>query len=141
MRTPLVHQRRDNMEQGLKEYFAKLSKNFWQPNNNPKIKYELGYRDELPGNDMSWLFKFFQRPYQPEEDDIVFSLSFYRFYKDLLEDEPDMIDFIKTIPFSYHKILIDKCSDAYEALTIIAKAIENDWAKYELINYFSLSRN
>lgn len=128
------------MEQQLKEYFAKLSKNFWQENNNPKIKYELGYRDQNE-QEIGWFIKMINRPIQPEENDLIFSLNFYRFYKQLTDDEPEMLDFIKLIPFSYHRMLIEKCADAYDALTIIAKAIENDWSKIELINYFSLSRN
>lgn len=128
------------MEQQLLEYFAKLSKNFWQPGKNPKIKYELGYREQF-NTDMSWFFNAFQKPYQPEESDIAFSVNFYRFYRQLIDDEPQMLDFLKLIPFSYHRIIIQKCGDAYDALTVIAKAIENDWTKNELVNYFSLSRN
>ena len=129
------------MEQELKEYFAKLSRNFWQPGNNRKIKHELGYDKEPDVGDMSWFFRVVCSSRQPEENDIAFSLSFYRFYNQLLEDEPSLRDFLQVIPFSYHRLLIEKCSDAYDALTIIAKAIENDWTKNELINYFSLSRN
>ena len=129
------------MDQGLKEYFAKLSQKFWQPENNPKIKYELGYKQEKDFGDMAWFFSVFQKPFQPESQDLAFSVNFYRFYNQLLEDEPSMHDFISLVPFSYHKVLIEKCSDAYDALTIIAKAIENDWSRFELINYFFVSRN
>ena len=129
------------MEEGLKEYFAKLRTNFWQPGKNPKIKYELGYRENKDFGDMAWFFNVFEKPFQPESLDLAFSLNFYRFYNHLLEDEPSMHDFISLLPFSYHRVIIEKCSDAYEALNIIAKAIENDWSRLELINYFSLSRN
>ena len=86
-------------------------------------------------------FSFFEKPYQQEASDLVFSLNFYRFYNKLFEDEPSMKDFVSLLPFSYHRVIIEKCSDAYDALQIIAKTIENDWTKVELINYFSMTRN
>ena len=129
------------MDEGLKEYFAKLEHNFWQPGKNPKIKYELGYKEDKDIGDMAWFFSVFQKPFQPESLDLAFSVNFYRFYNELLKDEPSMQDFISLIPFSYHKVIIEKCSDAYEALAIIEKIIENDWSKIELINYFSALRN
>ena len=129
------------MEQELKEYFAKLSKNFWQPGNNLKIKHELGYDEEPDVGDMSWFFRVFNRPHQPEEKDLIFTLNFYRFYQQLLDDEPSMIDFLRVIPLSYHKLLIEKCADAYDALTIMPFVIEKDWTKEELQNYFEVNRN
>ena len=93
------------MEQKLKEYFAKLSKDFWQPSNNPNIKSELGFNKYCEGEDMSWLDRFFYPPHQKEAKDPVFSLSFYRFYKELLEEEPSMQQVLQVIPFSYHEIL------------------------------------
>ena len=124
------------MEQQLKEYFAKLSKNFWQPDSNPKIKYELGYLEEPEGNDMSWFFRVLCPPHQPEEKDPVFCLNFYRFYNKLLEDEPTISEILQVIPYSYHELIIKNCMDPYEALRIIAFVIEHDWSKEELNSYF-----
>ena len=129
------------MEKGLKEYFAKLSKNFWQPGNNLKIKHEKGYNIEPDENDMSWFFKHFEKPKRIEAVNLAFSIDFYNFYHDLLEDEPSMRDFISILPFSYHKLLIKNCADAYDALTIIIRVIENDWSFLELKDYFDRKIN
>ena len=128
------------MEQQLKEYFAKLSKDFWQPGNNPNIKVELGYGDQ-PDCDMSWFDRFFYPPRQKEAKDPVFSLNFYRFYNKLLEDEPAVIEVLKVIPFSYHEILFKNCKDPYDALRIIAFLIEHDWRKEDLSSYFLIYKD
>ena len=129
------------MEQGLVEYFARLSNKFWQIGNNPKIKFEFGYEDRLDNGGMDWFSNGLHVQFMPEQFDLDLSVKFYRFYASLVEDEPSMVDFLSTVPLSYHKILINNCYDFYEALAIIAKALENDWSKNELINYFAMSRN
>ena len=129
------------MEQQLKEYFAKLSKNFWQPGSNPNIKFELGFNKYCEGEDMSWLDRFFYPPKQKEAKDPIFSLNFYKFYRKLLEDEPSLHAIIQVIPFSYHEILIKNCKDAYDALRVIAFVIEHDWTKDDLYSYFLLYKN
>ena len=129
------------MEQGLNDYFAALCDNFWEENHNPKIKREFGYHEFDGSQDYDWFLNHLCRKYQPELFDLNLSALFYKFYETLVEDERDMLDFIGTLPLSYHKIIIDNCSDAYEALTIIVKALENDWSKIELIDYFLKLRN
>ena len=129
------------MEKGLKEYFAKLSKKFWQPGNNPKIKHEKGYELEPDGSDMSWFFRIFEKPKKINPIDLAFSVNFYKFYNELIEDEPSMRDFISILPFSYHKLIIKNCADAFDALTIIIPIIEYDWSFSELKEYFERKNN
>ena len=128
------------MEQQLKEYFAKLSKDFWHPGNNMKIKKELGYSGES-NTDMSWFDRFFYPPRQKEAKDPVFSLNFYWFYNKLLEDEESIKDVLQVIPFSYHEILIKNCKNPYDALRVIAFVIEHDWLKDDLDSYFLANKN
>ena len=129
------------MEKGLKEYFAKLAEKFWQIGNNPKIKFEFGYEELDDNQGMDWFVHGMHRQYQPEQFDLGMSVMFYKFYSQLVEDEPEIVDFLSTVPLSYHKILITKCSDAYEALTYIAKSLENDWSLAELKAVFDLKLN
>ena len=131
------------MEQQLKEYFVELYNKFQQPGSNPKIKrsfepdsYDYDYEVER-------ILSFFgyntKKKFGPE--DYVFSVDFYKLYKEVVDDEPWMLEFLCILPIHYHRIIVDKCGDAYDALSIIVKTIENDWSKSELINYFSMSRN
>ncbi len=129
------------MEQGLKEYFAMLCDNFWEEDHNPKIKCEFGYHEFDGTQDYDWFLNILCQKYQPELFDQTLSVLFYKFYAQLVEDEESIIEFLATLPLSYHKIIIENCYDAFEALTIIVKVLENDWSKNELINYFSLLRN
>ena len=131
------------MEQKLKEYFVELYNKFQQPGNNPKIKKEHEpqcYDIEFDPNNFLSLFQ--KKPkikFEPE--DYAFSINFYRLYKQVIDDEPWMLDFLSILPKSYHRIIVNNCGEAFDALTVIVKTIENDWSKTELANYFSVSRN
>ena len=129
------------MEKELKEYFATLCDNFWEEGNNPKIKSEFGYNNFDGAQDYNWFLNVLCPKYQPELFDLNLSVLFYKFYAKIVEDEPNIIDFLATLPLSYHKIIIENCADAFEALEIIVKTLENDWTKSELIDYFSLLKN
>ena len=129
------------MEKELKEYFMTLCDNFWEEGNNPKIKSEFGY-DEFDGTQKyDWFLNVLCPKYQPELFDPNLSVLLYKFYASVVEDEPKMTDFLAILPLSYHKSIIENCADAFEALEIIVKTIENDWTKCELIDYFSLLKN
>ena len=129
------------MEEGLKEYLFNLSENFWQVEHNPKIKFEFGYEENVNIAHYDWFTNGMHRQFQPEQFDLELCAKFYRFYSFLVESEPEIIDFLSTVPLSYHRILIQNCEDAYEALSIISKALENDWSRLKLINYFKMNRN
>lgn len=131
------------MEQQLKEYFVELYKKFQQPGNNPKIKrsfepksYDYDYEVERILNFFCYITK---KKFDPE--DYVFSVDFYKLYERVVDNEPWMFEFLCILPIHYHRIIVSNCSDAYDALTVIVKTIENDWSKNELINYFKYQKN
>ena len=131
------------MEQKLKDYFVNVYNKFQQPNSNPKIKREFEpdcYDFEYEVGRILNFFGYKTRMnFGPE--DYAFSVDFYRLYKEVVDDEPWMLDFLSLLPIHYHRIIVDKCGDGFDALTVIIKTIENDWSKNELLNYFSTSRN
>ena len=129
------------MEKGLKEYFAKLSENFWQPGNNLNIKREMGYKQEHNVGDMSWFFKAIYSPKRLDTTELAFSVNFYNFYKQVIDDEPDLLNLLGLLPISYHRIILKEYSDPFDALSTIVFTIEKDLCKDELINYFKLNRN
>lgn len=129
------------MEQGLKEYFAALCDNFWEDGHNPKIKCEFGYNEYDGSQDFDWFLNVLCPKYQPELFNPNLSALFYKFYSQLVEDEYSILDFLGTLPLSYHMIIIENCYDVFEALTVIVKTLENDWSKSELLDYFFRLRN
>ena len=131
------------MEQQLKEYFVELYQKFQQPGNNPKIKAEFEPQSYDFEFELGKFLNFFGNKPKAKigPEDYAFSINFYKLYQEVIDDEPWMFDFISLLPMNYHRVIVSNCSDAYDALTIIVKIIENDWTKNELINYFSISRN
>lgn len=66
---------------------------------------------------------------------IRFIEKFYLLYKDKIQNNPQLMYKVFTIPWTLHLHILDKCHDVNEALFFIDKIHENNWSSETLL-YF-----
>lgn len=61
--------------------------------------------------------------------------KFYNLYKDEIENFPQLVGQLYSIPWGHHRYIIDKCKDSKKALFFVRKTLENNWSRDTLLNF------
>jgi predicted nuclease of restriction endonuclease-like (RecB) superfamily len=70
------------------------------------------------------------------ESNIRYCKRFYQLYCQAIENLPQLVEELCSIPWGHHRLLIDRCSeDPQKALFFIHQTIENGWSRAMLLNW------
>ena len=130
------------MEQMMKEYFEKLSDEFWQPNSKPKIKRErFEEHEDVSALGFSTVFNELFNVRTVKIENAVLGIDVLKFYDVLVQDEPSIKNFIYIFPLSYHREIIKLFNNPYDVLPLLVKIFNEDWSKKELVDCLMKVRN
>ncbi|MCQ2797620.1 MAG: PDDEXK nuclease domain-containing protein [Bacilli bacterium] len=63
--------------------------------------------------------------------------KFYKLYNDQVQNFPQLVGQLFSIPWGHHRYIIDKCKDVEKALFFVRKTHENNWSRDVLLNFIS----
>lgn len=63
--------------------------------------------------------------------------KFYNLYFDSIQNFPQLVGQLFSIPWGHHRYIIDKCKDVNKALFFVKKVHENNWSRNILLNFIS----
>lgn len=70
------------------------------------------------------------------ESNIRYTKRFYMLYFEYIENLPQLVEELCSIPWGHHRFIIDKCSDnSHKALFYVHQTIENGWSRAMLLNF------
>ncbi|MFV0555121.1 MAG: YhcG family protein [Mangrovibacterium sp.] len=70
------------------------------------------------------------------ESNIRYAKRFYLLYADYLENLPQLVEDLSSVPWGHHRYLIDKLSKfPQKALFYVYQTIENNWSRSMLLNF------
>lgn len=67
---------------------------------------------------------------------LKYTVYFYRLYAPLLQNRPQLVDDLWSIPWGHHRFIIDVCkSNAQKALFYVQQTLQNNWSRNVLLNF------
>lgn len=63
--------------------------------------------------------------------------KFYKLYNDQVQNFPQLVGQLFSIPWGHHRYIIDKCKSVDKALFFVRKVHENNWSRDVLLNFIS----
>ena len=61
--------------------------------------------------------------------------KFYTIYNSIIQNVPQVVEKLFSIPWGHHRYIIDKCKDVDEALFFVDKVHENNWSRNVLLTF------
>ena len=61
--------------------------------------------------------------------------KFYILYKDYIQNMPQLVAQLTSVPWAHHRYIIDKCKDVIKALFYIKMTIDNNWSRSVLLSF------
>ena len=143
------------MEQKFVEWVASLSKKYRQAQIKAAVKinaeliafyFELGKEISRSSFRIQYGNKFYDnlskeltsnlndaKGFSPRN--LRYIEKFYTLYKSSIQNLPQLVAQLTSIPWAHHRYIIDKCKDVNKALFYVEKTIENNWSRSVLLNF------
>ena len=143
------------MEQKFVEWVASLSKKYRQAQIKAAVKinaeliafyFELGKEISRSSFRIQYGNKFYDnlskeltsnlndaKGFSPRN--LRYIEKFYTLYKSSIQNLPQLVAQLTSIPWAHHRYIIDKCKDVNKALFFVEKTIENNWSRSVLLNF------
>ncbi|MCQ2086774.1 MAG: PDDEXK nuclease domain-containing protein [Bacilli bacterium] len=71
------------------------------------------------------------------QKNIRYMEKFFNLYNDQIQNFPQLVGQLFSIPWGHHRYIIDKCKDVDKALFFVRKVHENNWSRDVLLNFIS----
>ncbi len=71
------------------------------------------------------------------QKNIRYMEKFFNLYNEQIQNFPQLVGQLFSIPWGHHRYIIDKCKDVDKALFFVRKVHENNWSRDVLLNFIS----
>ena len=143
------------MEQNFKEWVVSLSKKYRQSQIKAAVRvnaellvfyFELGKEISKSSFKNQYGSKFYDnlskeltsnlkdtKGFSPRN--LRYIEKFYILYKNYVQNMPQLVAQLTSVPWAHHRYIIDKCKDATKALFYIKMTLDNNWSRSVLLNF------